>query len=329
MGSFGRMTRKNNRWAIVLAAGDGTRLRTLTTDVSGIAVPKQFCSFRRPSSMLRDALTRAEGLVPKNRIVTVVAARHRRWWEPELRDFPAENVILQPENKGTAAGLLLPLIEILRRDPDAEILVLPSDHYVADEKVLKMAFLAALPAAHEAFQRVVLLGITPDQPDTEYGWIVPMARGKEVVCGVERFVEKPALGIANRLFLEGGLWNSFMFAASGKTLLFLYQEILPDLLSPFLERLFDTHPRWNAVKLAELYQALPNYDFSRDLMEKASQHLAVLPVPPCGWSDLGTPERVRRCLAESHRDWDIDLYSKFEGKLLALPSERGPTKSFE
>ena len=279
--------------------------------------------------MLRDALTRAESLVPKDRIVTVVAARHRRWWEAELKEFPSENVVIQPENKGTAAGLLLPLMEILRRDADAEVLVLPSDHYVADETVLKMAFLAALPAAHEAFQRVVLLGITPDQADTEYGWIVPMPRGKEFVCGVERFVEKPELGIAMRLFREGGLWNSFMFAASGHTLLYLFQEILPDLLSPFLPRLFDVSPRWNSVALAELYQKLPTYDFSRHLMEKASHHLGVLPVPPCGWSDLGTPERVRRCLAESSRDWEIDLYSKFEGKLLALPSEGGSGRSFE
>lgn len=316
----GHRMREGNRWAIILAAGEGTRLRTLTTDEAGVPVPKQFCSFQRPHSMLRDALNRAERLVPKDRIVTIVAAGHRQWWGAELADFPSENILKQPENKGTAAGVLFPLMEILRRDPEAEILVLPSDHFVADEAVLEKAFRAALPAAHEIFQRVVLLGVMPDYPDSEYGWIVPRMRGREMVAGVERFVEKPELGVANRLFLEGGLWNSFMFAASGKTLLHLYREILPDLLSPFLPRLLASQDDWDLAELGKIYRDLPSYDFSKHLLERAAGHLGVLAVPPCGWSDLGTPDRIRRCLVQSGEDWDVDVATKYAGRLVGLPT---------
>lgn len=326
MDTVGDRVGENHRWAIVLAGGEGTRLRPLTTDAAGVAVPKQFCSFQRPHSMLRDALHRAERHVPKEQIVTVVAAGHRHWWEPELADFPRENVLQQPANRGTAAGILFPLIEILRRDPEAEILVLPSDHFVGDEAVLEQAFQAALPAAHEVFQRVVLLGITPDVPDAEYGWIVPRSRGKELVAGVERFVEKPEAGVARRLLREGGLWNSFMFAASGKTLLFLYREILPDLLLPFLPRLIESAEAWDPARLAETYRDLSTYDFSRHLLERAANHLGVLAVPPCGWSDLGTPDRIRRCLVQSGEDWDVDIHSKYAGRVVGLPARGTPLK---
>ncbi|MFO1463296.1 MAG: sugar phosphate nucleotidyltransferase [bacterium] len=310
---------ENNRWAIVLAAGEGSRLRCLTTDASGTAVPKQYCSFQRPHSMLRDALLRAERLIPKERIVTIVAAGHERWWQPELVDIPRENILVQPQNRGTAAGVLLPLMEILRRDPDAEVLVLPSDHFIEDEAVLERAFRAALPAAHEVFRRVVLLGIMPDLADAQYGWIVPRAPGKEKVYGVESFVEKPDQAVANRLFRQGGLWNSFMFAASGKTLLYLFQEILPQLLEPFVGRLFDASRFWDPVHLAEIYEQLPTLDFSRHLLERVPASLGVLPVPPCGWSDLGTPERIQRCLVRSGENWDVELYSKQAGRPILLP----------
>ncbi|HCU23942.1 MAG TPA: hypothetical protein DF383_02905 [Deltaproteobacteria bacterium] len=322
------MSTENHRWAIVLAAGEGTRLRSLTTDAVGTSIPKQFCSFQRPHSMLRDAVLRARRHVLPEHILVIVSTLHRLWWKPQLADFPEENIVEQPESRGTAAGVLLPLIEILRRDPEAEIFLLPSDHFVKKENVLEHAAAAAFPAAHEAFQRVVLLGMMPEHPDPDFGWIVPRLRGREMIPGVEAFVEKPEPSIAKRLFQTGGLWNSFILAASGKTLLFLFQEKLPDLLAPVLPRIFQSGGRWNPRELAAVYERLPSYDFSKNLLERAVSRLGVMPVPPCGWSDLGTPERVRRCLIRSGENWDVDYYSKFLGRPILLPhvedSRTGP-----
>ena len=95
--------------------------------------------------MLRWALDRACSAVPKEHVVTVVAEQHRRFWERELSDFPAGNVLVQPRNRGTAAGLLLPLLDLsLHRDAAARVLVLASDHYVEDERTLRESMELAL-----------------------------------------------------------------------------------------------------------------------------------------------------------------------------------------
>ena len=91
-----------NTWALVLAAGEGSRLRSLTTMRSGVAVPKQFCSLQGGPSLLQEALQRAEAVAPRARICTIVAEQHRRWWEGPLWSLPAQNVIVQPDNRGTA-----------------------------------------------------------------------------------------------------------------------------------------------------------------------------------------------------------------------------------
>ena len=99
-------------WAIVLAAGDGTRLRDLTTDPSGQTIPKQFCSLDGDVSLLQLALSRAEQVAPWDRVTTVVAAQHEDWWLRPLQTLPGRNVIVQPRNRGTAIGTLLPLLSI-------------------------------------------------------------------------------------------------------------------------------------------------------------------------------------------------------------------------
>ncbi|NOT30898.1 MAG: NTP transferase domain-containing protein [Planctomycetes bacterium] len=293
------MTRTNHNWAIVLAAGDGTRLRELTTQ-SGISTPKQFCSLRGGRSLLGDALARAARIVPKKRIVVVVAEEHRRFWEPELAALVRENVVVQPKNKGTAAGILLPLLTVLERDPEARIALLPSDHFVSKEYVIESSLRLALESLDEAEGGLTLLGITPDAPETGYGWIVPRESDR-LLRPVERFVEKPAPGVAAELFAAGALWNSFLFAVKGETLLRFYSERLPELRSAF-ERTFGAGLDQRAALLAALYAGLETRDFSRDVLQGNERDLRLEIVPPCGWTDLGTPARVEACLATLRED---------------------------
>jgi hypothetical protein len=141
------MRKSSNNWVVVLAAGDGNRLRSVTTNGMGDAVPKQFCSLRGGPSLLLETLERAESVAARDRICVVVASRHRRWWGSMLSRIPSANVIVQPMNRGTANGILLPLLHIEARDPDARIVILPSDHYVRDELILVTALAPALSAA--------------------------------------------------------------------------------------------------------------------------------------------------------------------------------------
>lgn len=285
-------------WAVVLAAGDGRRIQAHARGPDGTPVPKQFCGFGRRDSMLRWALSRARGVAPPERIVTIVARDHARWWKTDLHDVLPENVVVQPRNRGTAAGVLLPLVRVLARDPEAVVVVLPSDHYVADEGALARALNRGVEVVRRHPSRVVLLGITPEEPDSDYGWILPGKPLGTHVRSVVDFVEKPIRAVASELHSGGALWNSFMFVANARTLLHLYSYLLPDLLEPFLRELV-VSPR---LTLEGLYDEAPTCDFSRDLLQRAADRLSVLAVPPCGWTDLGTPSRLARHLGGARRD---------------------------
>ncbi len=281
-------------WTVVLAAGDGTRLAGLTRLDDGSTAPKQFCSLRGGRSLLGDALRRALRISPFERTLVVVAERHRAYWEAELRHLPRENILVQPLNRGTTSGVLLPLLTVLRRDHDARVVLLPSDHFVANERILADSVGAALFALAAQPASVVLLGITPDGAETDYGWIVPgPARGS--LRSVDSFVEKPPAPLARELYERGGLWNSFLLTARGLSLAALFAEQTPDLFEAFEQALGCATSR-QAEALRELYEGLPNSDFSRAVLQNSPERLRVLRVPPCGWTDLGTPARVADCV---------------------------------
>lgn len=289
---------KPHAWAIVLAAGEGSRLRTLTTTTSGVAVPKQFCSLAGGRSLLEETLERAQVVSPRTRICAVVAAQHRNWWRPSLWSAPAANVIVQPRNQGTANGILLPLLYVIERDPAARVVLLPSDHYVRDESVLANELRTAMTQLAFRHQEILLLGIEPEEADAELGYVVPGRADRHGTRTVEEFVEKPSPTLARALIDRGAVWNTFILAARATALLGLYERRYPELVVEMraaVRRELRTNS--NGWAIGELYERLPEIDFSRHILEGQEDALRVLSVPHCGWSDLGTPERVARCLA--------------------------------
>jgi mannose-1-phosphate guanylyltransferase len=282
-------------YVIVLAAGDGLRLRSVTTDGQGRAWPKQYCSFMSEHSLLRCTLQRAERLVPRERILVVVAEHHEPWWRVALADWPEGNVLVQPRNQGTAAGVLFPLLHALNRDVLARVVVLPSDHFVEQEVVLDHWLRRAMDRVASDPARLVLLGFEPDRPETGYGWIVAQPGEDEHISSVGRFVEKPQPDLAQQLHDQGGLWNSFIFAAQGASLLELYCEHLPALPWAFLAPHHERASRWDPERLRRIYDRIEPKDFSKHLLERCTRSQMVLRVPECGWTDLGTPDRVRSC----------------------------------
>lgn len=285
-----------NTWALVLAAGEGSRLRALTTH-GGVAVPKQFCSLRGGPSLLQEAILRAEAIVPRQRVVTIVAEQHRRWWETSLWSLPKRNVIVQPENRGTANGLLLPLLHIAQRDPEARVVILPSDHYVRDEAVLARALRQAAGKVGGDVANLYMLGISPDEADPELGYIVPGSRDESGALRVTQFVEKPSMTLARRMIEHGGLWNAFILAGAVHAFIALFEQRYPELLVEMrtvVQR--DAANPADPVAATDLYARLPALDFSRHVLEGSESLLRVQPVPSCGWSDLGTPRRVSEAL---------------------------------
>src|SRR5882672_3845260 len=158
-------------WALVLAAGDGSRLRDLTIRADGGPVPKQYCSLRGGPSLLEETLHRAAKVAPPEHISLIVAAQHRRWWSPAQWRLPASSLVVQPRNRGTAIGILLQLLHVMRLDADAKLVLLPSDHFVADEQILAEAIRSAESRVLSAPDQVILLGMPPSFPDADLGYI--------------------------------------------------------------------------------------------------------------------------------------------------------------
>jgi len=293
---------RQRTWALVLAAGDGTRLATLTRDSSGRSVPKQFCSLNGGRSLLEDAMHRARQIVPRDRLCAIVAADHRRYWQRSLWTPPASNVIVQPRNRGTAHGILLAVLSILERDPLARIVFLPADQYVRDEKALAASLREGATHITRDPDAIALVGIGPEEADPELGYIVPGAPLADGARTVETFVEKPDATVARRLISNGALWNSFIFAASGPALLGMLREKLPESTDAMATALARDARTGRDSAVADVYEHLTSVDFSRAVIQGAETRLRVVTAPACGWSDLGTPQRVAQTLKRIEAD---------------------------
>jgi mannose-1-phosphate guanylyltransferase len=289
----------NRTWAVVLAAGEGSRLASLTRDAAGHSVPKQFCSLRGGSALVHDALQRARHIAPPEQVCAIVAQQHSRYWRKALLALPARNIIVQPHNRGTANGVLLCVLAILERDPFARIVFLPADHFVLDESALTRALRDLVLHLNHDPDGLTLIGIEPDEPDPELGYIVPgriLSNGSRTVA---RFVEKPPPRAARDLLSAKALWNSFIFAATGSTLLGLLRAQLGVGVEDMATALARDAQSNQRSALTELYEQLPVVDFSRAVVQHAPpQTLRVITAPACGWTDLGTPRRVADTLSK-------------------------------
>jgi mannose-1-phosphate guanylyltransferase len=295
------MYAKEDVWPLILAAGDGTRLRSLTMTTAGIHVPKQFCSLQGGASFLEETLRRAQSIADPARVCTIVAAQHRHWWTGVSGAASESNWIVQPEDRGTANGILLGLLHVLERSPEATIILLPSDHHCRDEPTLREALRLAIAKLSSSPGEILLLGVEADTPDPELGYIIPEDVERDGVFRIIEFVEKPTLSHAMALIERGALWNALIVAAKGKVLLECIERHFPQVVCAMRSAVHRLTKRsGDSTSLDELYRDLPSIDFSRHVLQDAPlDHFRVLAVPACGWSDLGTPARIVEVLRRS------------------------------
>jgi mannose-1-phosphate guanylyltransferase len=291
------MEQTGHTWALVLAAGDGRRLSDLTFDGAGAAVPKQYCSLCGGLTLLQETLQRARGFALQPHISVIVSARHALWWRAANLDIAAGNLVVQPENRGTANGILLQLLHVLERDPAAIVVLLPADHCVVDETALRQAIERALELVRRQPQRLALLGVEPTFADPDLGYILPGPTCELGAATVAGFVEKPAVARAAQLIAQGALWNTFIMVASARSLLAVFEARLSLTVAEMRRAMHAGRER--CTRLVALYEQLPSVDFSRQLLgANRPEGCLLVPVPFCGWSDLGTPERVGQALSQ-------------------------------
>ena len=291
----------SKNWAIILAGGDGTRLQSMTRAITGDNRPKQFVPVIGRRTLLDQTRRRVALSFEPSQTLIVVTQKHRRFYEPLANEVSPTLLVEQPFNKGTAPAILYALLRVAKRSQKAIVALFPSDHYFADDEKFMAHVEVAMDAVRVQPEKVMLLGITPTAPETEYGWIEPqpsiLASAEKSITRVRKFWEKPSLSLANSLMDRGSLWNSFVMVGRVEALLKMTHTALPDLYSAFtaVTPTFESSAEHAAA--GQLYTQIEDTNFSHQVLAVRQEDLMVMRVGDVGWSDLGDPNRVLSTLA--------------------------------
>lgn len=273
---------KTNLFAVIMAGGIGSRFWPVSTPDN----PKQFHDMLGTGkTLLQQTFGRLKTLIPSENILISTNNRYKELVKnqlPELRDL---QLVLEPAMRNTAPAILYSALKIYEKNPDALILIAPSDHWIDKEET----FLSDLETAFsvcESQDILMTLGIQPTNPNTGYGYI-QFEKEKNAIKKVCQFTEKPKLKIAKQ-FLESGdyLWNAGIFVWSAKSILSAFQKYLPEMFALFNEGKKAWNTDFEDDFIRDIYPKAENISIDYGILEK-SDNVHVLPVD-IGWNDLGT-----------------------------------------
>jgi mannose-1-phosphate guanylyltransferase len=283
-----------HRWALILAGGDGIRLRHLTRFVSAEDTPKQFCKLWGGRTLLGHTRQRVARLISPERTAFVLRASHERFISAELADAPSWAKMAQPSDRGTLAAVSFGITQLLALDSQAVVAVFPSDHYYENEAAFTAGIDLALAAAEDNPESVVLIGAPASFAATECGWIEACAgpngdyRG---VLGVKNFWEKPSVRLARELFERGCVWNTFIMVGRADAFQETIRATAPEYCQAFLRLPGEAEASYE-TRLQTVFARLAADGFSERVLSGLPRQLGVFCLGDVGWSDLGDPQRL-------------------------------------
>lgn len=316
---------RSHFYAVIMAGGSGTRLWPLSRKTS----PKQFHSFisSKSSTLFEDTWTRLRGVIPDaTHIFVCTADLYRDTIRSLVPEIPPECIITEPEARGTAAAIALSSRHIMKRDKDAIIATIPSDHMIANDTAFGEALLASFETASRFPASLVTIGINPTAPDTGFGYI---KMGEELetmrdhrIFTIDTFKEKPDRATAEEYLKSWEyLWNAGYFIFSGKTFASFVETHAPNLH----EALEDMEHAPDESSRADIYRRIPNDPIEPAIVEKLSPRERVVIPAPLDWSDIGNWSAIFDTLEKHHetsvigRGEHVDVGSK---KCLVLSSAK-------
>ncbi|MBN2539816.1 MAG: mannose-1-phosphate guanylyltransferase [Deltaproteobacteria bacterium] len=273
-------------YAVIMAGGKGTRFWPLSREKK----PKHLLNITGKKTIIQYTVDRVTPLVEKDNILIVTGASHCDEIREQLPELPAENILIEPVGRNTAPCIGLAAIHIRKRDPDAVMFVLPSDHLITNAE----GFLASLTTAREMAKRepcLVTIGIKPRWPETGYGYMergtVADTIGETKIYAVRSFREKPDQATAEAFFRDGGFfWNSGMFIWKASTILDNIKKLIPDLYEGLLTIEDSIGTKHEEEILSEVYRNIKPVSIDYGVMEKAPGVCMV--EGDFGWNDIGS-----------------------------------------
>jgi mannose-1-phosphate guanylyltransferase len=276
--------------AVIMAGGSGTRF----WPESRADRPKQLLGLVGAHSLIEDTVSRLEGLVPPERTLVVTAARLEAAVRRQLPQLPASQIIGEPCKRDTAPCIGLAALLVSRNDPDATLVVMPSDHAISPAAEFRRAVSQAARLIEHSPDRIVTFGIRPTYPAESFGYIERGAPlGEPGAFAVARFREKPPLAIAQEYLAAGNFyWNSGLFIWKARTILEALEKHELEMIG-HLKAIAATVGSSNfAAAFAREFAAIRGKSIDYAVMEKAT-NVAMIEAP-FTWDDVGSWHAIAR-----------------------------------
>ena len=287
----------SNYYAVLMAGGIGSRFWPISTE----QFPKQFHDMLGTGkSLIQKTFDRLGNIIPQDNILILTNGRYSDLVKEQLPSVTNKHMVLEPAMRNTAPCILLSALKIYKENPNALMLVAPSDHWIEDEE----AFSNDVITAFDACQRhnlLMTLGIKPTHPNTGYGYINYETNHKTPIKKVKAFTEKPDLNTAKQFLSQGNyLWNAGIFLWKAEAIINAFKEHLPQLHALFTKGLSQLNTDTEDAFIRKNYKKAENISIDFGIMEDA-ENVAVLPAS-FDWNDLGTWGSLHDKLTKDFQD---------------------------